>query len=52
MQLVRTVLCLYSLGVLFDSSLVVINYYLVSEVMNQDELLEVANSINVLPTMK
>ncbi len=27
-------------------------YYLVSDVMNQDELIEVASSINVLPTMK
>lgn len=45
-----------SLGVLSDNSVNFtsggINYYLVSEVMNQDELLEVANSINVLPTMK
>lgn len=29
-----------------------IEYYLVSDVMSQDELLEVAQSINVLPTMK
>ena len=29
-----------------------VNYYLVSDVMNQDELIEIANSINVLPTMK
>lgn len=45
-----------SLGVLSDNSVSFtsggINYYLVSDVMNQDELLEVANSINVLPTMK
>ena len=45
-----------SLGVLSDNSISFtsggINYYLVSDVMNQDELLEVANSISVLPTMK
>ena len=45
-----------SLGVLSDNSVSFtsggINYYLVSDVMNQDELLEVANSISVLPTMK
>ena len=45
-----------SFGVLSDNSISFtsggINYYLVSDVMNQDELLEVANSINVLPTMK
>ena len=45
-----------SLGVLSDNSINFtsggINYYLVSDVMNQDELLEVANSISVLPTMK
>ncbi len=29
-----------------------IDYYIVSDVMNQDELLEIAQSINVLPTMK
>lgn len=29
-----------------------IEYYIVSDVMNQDELVEVAGSINVLPTMK
>ena len=29
-----------------------IDYYIVSDVMNQDELVEVAKSINVLPTMK
>lgn len=29
-----------------------IEYYLVSDVMSQDELLEIAQSINVLPTMK
>jgi sporulation protein ydcC len=45
-----------SLGVLSDNYVSFtsggINYYLVSDVMNQDELLEVANSINVLPTVK
>ncbi len=45
-----------SLGVLSDNSISFtsggINYYLVSDVMNQDELIEVANSISVLPTMK
>ena len=45
-----------SLGVLADNSITftsnAINYYLVSEVMNQEELIEIANSINVLPTMK
>ena len=45
-----------SLGVLSDNSISFtsggINYYLVSDVMNQDELIEIANSINVLPTMK
>lgn len=45
-----------SLGVLSDNSVSFtsggINYYLVSDVMSQDELLEIANSINVLPTMK
>ena len=45
-----------SLGVISDNSVSFtsggINYYLVSDVMNQDELVEVANSINVLPTMK
>ncbi len=29
-----------------------IDYYLVSDVLNQDELVDVAQSINVLPTMK
>lgn len=29
-----------------------IEYYLVSDVLNQEELLEIAQSINVLPTMK
>ena len=29
-----------------------VEYYMVSDVMNQNELLEVASSINVLPTMK
>ena len=45
-----------SVGVLSDNSINFtsggINYYLVSDVMNQDELIEIANSINVLPTMK
>ena len=45
-----------SIGVLSDNSVNFtsggINYYLVSEVMNQDELLEIANSINLVPTMK
>lgn len=45
-----------SLGVLSDNYVSFtsggINYYLVSDVMSQDELLEVANSINVLPTVK
>ena len=45
-----------SLGVLSDNSINFtsggINYYLVSDVMSKDELLEIANSINVLPTMK
>ena len=45
-----------SIGVLSDNSISFtsggINYYLVSDVMNQDELLEIANSINVIPTMK
>ena len=45
-----------SIGVLSDNSVTFtsggINYYLVSEVMNQDELLEIANSINLVPTMK
>ena len=45
-----------SLGVLSDNSVNFtsggINYYLVSDVMSQDELIEIANSINVLPTMK
>ena len=29
-----------------------LEYYLVSDVLNQDELVEVAQSINVIPTMK
>ena len=45
-----------SYGVLSDNSISFtsggINYYLVSDVMSQDELIEIANSINVLPTMK
>ena len=43
-------------GALTDNSLTWtsggIDYYIVSDVLNQDELLEVAQSINVLPTMK
>lgn len=45
-----------SLGVMTDNSLTWtsngIEYYLVSDVLSQDELIEVAQSINVLPTMK
>ncbi len=45
-----------TLGVMTDHSLSWtssgIEYYLVSDVLNQDELVEVAQSINVLPTMK
>lgn len=45
-----------TLGAMTDNSLTWtsggIEYYIVSDVMNQDELLEVAQSINVLPTMK
>ena len=29
-----------------------IEYYLVSDVLNQNELVDIAQSINVLPTMK
>lgn len=43
-------------GALTDNSLTWttggIDYYIVSDVLNQEELLEVAQSINVLPTMK
>ena len=45
-----------SFGALTDNSLTWtsggIDYYIVSDVLSQDELLEVAQSINVLPTMK
>ena len=45
-----------TIGALADNSLSwVVNgmeYYLVSDVLNQDELIEVAESISVLPTMK
>jgi len=29
-----------------------VDYYLVSDVMSQDELLEIARSVSVIPTMK
>ena len=45
-----------TIGALSDNSLTWssgnIEYYLVSDVMNQEELVEIASSINVLPTMK
>ncbi len=45
-----------TLGVMTDNSLSWVSngieYYLVSDVLSQDELIEVAQSINVLPTMK
>lgn len=45
-----------TLGVMTDNSLTWtsngIEYYIVSDVLSQDELIEVAQSINVLPTMK
>ena len=45
-----------TLGVMTDNSLSWssngIEYYIVSDVMNQDELIEIAQSISVLPTMK
>ncbi len=45
-----------SLGVLANNSLNWssggVEYYLVSDVLNQDELVDVAQSINVIPTMK
>ena len=45
-----------SFGAMTDNSLTWtsggIEYYIVSDVLSQDELLEVAQSINVLPTMK
>ena len=43
-------------GVMTDDSLTWssngIDYYIVSDVMNQDELIEVASSISAIPTMK
>ena len=45
-----------TIGSLSDNSLTWssgnMEYYLVSDVMNQEELVEIASSINVLPTMK
>ena len=45
-----------SVGAMTDNSLSWtsggVEYYIVSDVLSQDELLEVASSINVLPTMK
>lgn len=45
-----------TLGVMTDNSLTWttngIEYYIVSDVLSQEEMLEVASSINVLPTMK
>mgnify|MGYP000451893644 FL=1 len=45
-----------TIGALSDNSLTWssgnMEYYLVSDVMNQEELVEIASSINVLPTMK
>ena len=45
-----------TVGAMTDNSLTWtsngIEYYLVSDVLNQNELLEIAQSINVLPTMK
>ena len=45
-----------SFGALTDNSLTWtsggVEYYIVSDVLSQDELLEIAQSINVLPTMK
>ena len=45
-----------TLGVMTDNSLTWtsngIEYYIVSDVLSQDELVEIAQSINVLPTMK
>lgn len=45
-----------TIGALSESSLTWtsngMEYYLVSDVMNQDELVEIASSVNVLPTMK
>ncbi len=45
-----------TLGVMTDNSLTWtsngIEYYIVSDAMNKDELVEVAQSINVIPTMK
>ena len=45
-----------TIGAMTDNSLTWtsggIEYYIVSDVMNQDELLEIAQSISVIPTMK
>ena len=45
-----------TLGVMTNNSLTWtsngIEYYIVSDVLNQDELIEVAQSISYLPTMK
>ena len=45
-----------SLGVMTNNSLSWtsngIEYYIISDVLKQDELIEIAQSINVLPTMK
>ena len=45
-----------TVGAMTDNSLTWttggIEYYLVSDVLNQSELLNIAQSINVLPTMK
>ena len=45
-----------SLGVMTDNSLTWVSngieYFLVSDVLNKDEMIEVAQSINILPTMK
>lgn len=45
-----------TIGALSDNSITWssgnMEYYLVSDVMNQEELVEIASSINVLPTMK
>ena len=45
-----------TVGALTDSSITWssngVDYYLVSDVMSQDELLDIARSVNVIPTMK
>ncbi len=45
-----------TIGVLSDNSLTWtsgnMEYYIVSDVMSQDELVEIASSVNILPTMK